>query len=260
MKRKLPIVGLVLLWSCSYNSFEEKEQVDCSISDLTISLVEVVNTDCGLNNGSLLVVANGGLSPYSFILNDGASQSGMEFEELEAAEYLVKVVDSNGCQDDIEVSVQNKDGVKASLSILDSECRENKGSISIEANSGVEPYAYQLNDGPPQSSNIFTDLEPGLYKIKVSDADGCNLTLEDRVSSGVSFEASISDIISQNCAVSGCHAGSQSPDFRQFGNIQSNASRIKVRTQNKTMPRNGSLTQTEIDLIACWVDDGALNN
>jgi len=260
MNRKLSIVALVLLWSCSYNSFEDKEQVDCSISDLTISLVEVVETDCGLNNGSIVVTANGGSSPYSFILNDGALQSTAEFGELGAAEYSIKVVDSNGCQNEIKLSVQNKDGVNASISILDSDCGQNIGSISIEANSGLEPYSYQLNGGPSQSSNIFTDLGPGLYTIKVSDADGCNLTLEDRVSSGVSFSTSISNIISQNCAVSSCHAGSQSPDFRQFSNIQSNASRIKIRTQNKTMPKNGSLSQEEIDLIACWVDDGALNN
>jgi hypothetical protein len=26
------------------------------------------------------------------------------------------------------------------------------------------------------------------------------------------------------------------------------------------MPKQGSLTQDEIDAIVCWVDDGALNN
>lgn len=260
MKRYISNAVLFLLCSCSFNSFEDKEKVDCLISDLSISLVEVVNTDCGLNNGSIMVVANGGSSPYSFILNDGALQSTAVFTELGAAEYSVRVIDTNGCESEIEVFVQNKNGVSASISVSNSSCGSNEGSISIESSNGVEPYTYQLNNGPSQSSNLFSNLATGLYTIKVTDAEGCSISLEDQVISGVSYSVSISNIISQNCAVSGCHAGSQSPDFRQFSNIQSNAGRIKIRTQNKTMPKNGSLTQEEIDLIACWVDDGALNN
>ena len=78
--------------------------------------------------------------------------------------------------------------------------------------------------------------------------------------SEVTYSANISTIIEANCAISGCHAGSVSPDFREFNTIQSKSDRIKVRTQNRTMPKNGSLTQQEIDQIACWVDNGALDN
>jgi uncharacterized membrane protein len=40
------------------------------------------------------------------------------------------------------------------------------------------------------------------------------------------------------------------------------AASVKLRTANKSMPPSGSsqLTQSQIDLIGCWVDDGALNN
>ena len=260
MKKYLSIIGSILLWSCSYNSFDEKEHIDCSISDLTISVVEVVNTDCGLDNGTIAVMANGGISPYSFTINDGAQQESSDFIELGAASYSVKVLDSNGCENEIEVIVENKDGVTANVSTSDSECGSEQGSITIQASNGVEPYTYQLNNGPQQSSNLFAGLRAGDFTIRVQDADGCNLILEDRILSGVTFSASISGIISQNCAISGCHAGTQPPDFRQFSNIQANASNIKTRTQNRSMPKTGSLTQEEIDLIACWVDDGALNN
>ena len=78
--------------------------------------------------------------------------------------------------------------------------------------------------------------------------------------SDVTYSGSIAEIISVNCAVSGCHAGPQFPDFRVLANIQANASNIKIRTQNRSMPKSGSLTQQEIDLIGCWVDNGALDN
>jgi len=35
---------------------------------------------------------------------------------------------------------------------------------------------------------------------------------------------------------------------------------MKARTQSRNMPKEGTLTQAEIDAIGCWVDDGALNN
>ena len=45
-----------------------------------------------------------------------------------------------------------------------------------------------------------------------------------------------------------------------FANVQGNAGQIKTLTGNRTMPAEGSLTQAEIDMIACWVDDGAVAN
>ena len=78
--------------------------------------------------------------------------------------------------------------------------------------------------------------------------------------SEVTYSMNIAQIIETNCAISGCHAGTISPDFREFSTIQARAGRIRVRTQNRTMPKNGSLTQEEIDLIACWVDAGAPDN
>lgn len=76
----------------------------------------------------------------------------------------------------------------------------------------------------------------------------------------ISFSEDISPIIQSNCAIPGCHAGVQSPDLRNFNNIQSNASKIKRLTKNRTMPLTGSLTQQQIDNIACWVDSGAPDN
>jgi hypothetical protein len=68
--------------------------------------------------------------------------------------------------------------------------------------------------------------------------------------------------MANSCAISGCHDGSVSslPNFSNLSVIQANASMIKSRTQSGNMPKTGSLTQNQIDLIACWVDDGALDN
>jgi len=78
------------------------------------------------------------------------------------------------------------------------------------------------------------------------------------------YSGVVQPIIASNCAISGCHDGSNTlPDWSDFSNVQSNAALIKQRTSNRTMPpsnANVTLTAAEIEQIACWVDSGAQNN
>lgn len=65
------------------------------------------------------------------------------------------------------------------------------------------------------------------------------------------------------CTFSGCHNGDNGSDrnWTEKEDIIAKAQGIKSRTRNGSMPRSpGVLTQAEIDLIACWVDDGAKDN
>ncbi len=90
--------------------------------------------------------------------------------------------------------------------------------------------------------------EPGVFN--------CDVTT-------VTFSGTIKNIITTKCAITGCHDGDngESRNWTVFANVQSNAANIKARTATGTdMPLTGSLTQEQIDQIACWVDQGALNN
>ncbi len=60
---------------------------------------------------------------------------------------------------------------------------------------------------------------------------------------------------------SDCHGMNSSiPNWEIFSEVQSNAALIKTKTRDRSMPKIGSLTQSQIDLITCWVDQGAKNN
>ena len=118
-----------------------------------------------------------------------------------------------------------------------------------------------MNDGAFQSSNTFTALVAGDYSVTVMDDSGCETTSTYKVLNGTSYANDVKEIITINCVNPGCHDGSRSiPDWSVFSNVQASAEKIKTRTQNKSMPQGGTLTQEQIDLIACWVDDGALDN
>ena len=132
--------------------------------------------------------------------------------------------------------------------------------MTVVPEGGVEPYSYSL-DGNSQDQETFVGLGAGEHLLVVSDAVNCQVTQTLVVTSGVSYSESVALIVVNKCAITGCHiSGTALPNFEVFGNFQSRALGVKTRTQSGDMPRTGSLSQEEKDLIACWVDDGALDN
>lgn len=80
----------------------------------------------------------------------------------------------------------------------------------------------------------------------------------------LSLQNNIQPIMAANCAIPSCHvAGGQFPNFTNKSNIIANASEIKTRTRNRTMPpasSGKSLTSEQIQQITCWVNSGAPDN
>lgn len=83
-----------------------------------------------------------------------------------------------------------------------------------------------------------------------------------------SFAKDIKPIIDMKCAVSGCHNGDMGPNlnwtnFEMF-HQRAASGLVKYRVINHIMPpswtKAGPLSQEQIDAIACWTDQGALNN
>jgi hypothetical protein len=53
----------------------------------------------------------------------------------------------------------------------------NGGTITVTATGGATPYAYSINGGTAQASNVFADLGPGQYTVVVTGADGCSTSV-----------------------------------------------------------------------------------
>ena len=75
-----------------------------------------------------------------------------------------------------------------------------------------------------------------------------------------SWQNDILPIMINACATNGCHDGITRRNWRDYSEVKEYAATIKKKTQDRSMPFDGPLPQHEIDLIACWVDGGALNN
>jgi hypothetical protein len=242
--------------------------VDCSTSDLDISKSVINATTCSTSDGSITVTATGGKTPYTFSKNAVNFSSSSTFNNLVPGIYILTVKDANNCERMVEATVGGSSFTASVTVDVESGCKTNNGKITILASGGTEPYAYKLGSGEFVVGNTFTSLVKGNYDVTVKDASIVNclyFVSEIKVTSGVSYADDVKPILEANCIKSGCHNGDNGAerDWRNFANVQAKSSGIKTRTGNKSMPQDiapTGLPQNEIDLIACWVDDGALDN
>lgn len=252
----------VAIAACSDNDLPEK--FDCTSSTLTLSVEEVEQASaCDAVDGSVMVAAAGGQEPYAYSLG-GLVQSEAMFSGLSPGIYTVTVVDAHQCS----VSVANVSVPAVGFTVTteltpDTSCLEGTGGVTIEVADGTPPYQYRLADGPYGTSNVFPGLRRGTHALSVKDDSGCEVELQVTIPqgiTGVSWKNDVLPIVKTSCALNGCHDGLVRPDLSRYDKAKFYAAKMKEFTQDRSMPFEGSISQEEIDLIACWVDDGAPDN
>lgn len=266
--KKLPAFFLLVLTGCANNDLDKP--FDCSSTAIVITLDAKSDvSSCAAADGSITISASNGQSPYLYSINGGDFTSTSVFSNLTTGTYTLTVKDANGCESTLVPSPSITSPTSTlSLSAItgsDTNCLEDNGSISVTATGGVPPYTYRLNNGAFGPLADFASLASGNYTITAKDNEGCTFSINTSVArgdTGTSWSAEIQSIINSNCAVSGCHNGSQSPNLSSLSGVQNNKASIKTRTASKSMPPSGrpGLSDEQIKKIACWVDDGAKNN
>ena len=263
MHRFLFVVIIFVTFSaCS----SDDDPIDCETSGLLINLDEVTQaTSCASGDGAIKVSATGGKEPYSFFINDQAVASSGDLNNLQAGSYTVLVTDANHCSASLDnITILSSDFSFSTTLKANTSCLSGNGSVIINVLSENPPYLFRLGNGDFISDSLFSGLKTGNHIITVQDNSNCRVTLSVTIpqgSTGTSWATDIRPIMEKSCAISGCHNGvSRSNDFREYASAKLHAKSIKSKTQDRSMPFDGSISQSQIDLIACWVDDGALQN
>ena len=256
------LVVPVALTFCMSSCSDPAEPVDCATSNLKLDVASIRYADCGIDNGEITVEVTGGSAPFTYVLDQNPQQSSNIFVDVKPGYRSITVKDGNGCVRSVNTFMGSKEPFPVNTSTTPSGCGGTNGSISVFPLGGIPPYKYQLgeNNDNYQSSNTWENLRSGMHSIWVEDANTCFFGVYVYVPSGVSYATTVAPIIEAKCATAACHGGTQSPDFRTFTTIRANASKIKTVISNRSMPPDNSITGNEIDLIICWVDDGAPNN
>jgi len=136
--------------------------------------VIITNPSCsGLNDGSAIVSATGGLSPYSYYWPHNGSTNSSLFN-LNGEIYFVEMTDDNGCTRVAEIIISDPSEIQITPITIPASCSGSDGSISVTCTGGSGGYSYSWIGG--QTTSSINNLSSGLYTLTVTDGVGCQKT------------------------------------------------------------------------------------
>ncbi|MBK8922744.1 MAG: hypothetical protein IPM81_14765 [Saprospirales bacterium] len=140
---------------------------------LQLNIDNIVNLICtGDSLGAISVNVSGGVPPYSYLWNNGSTQS--DLGELPAGTYQLSVTDVRGCSIVSAEAIVHEPAEAIQIALVeiqDDACGKNEGSIALNITGGVPPQTYLWNNGATAAS--LSGLPPALYQLTVTDNLGC---------------------------------------------------------------------------------------
>ena len=142
----------------------------------------ITNPSCFTgNDGSVELVIVGGVAPYTFGWNTGATTDNLS--NVSAGNYNVTVSDDNGCSVFHSITLANPAELTAAAFVTNplSLRGGTDASVRVSASGGTGNYTYLWSSG--ENTQSVTDLTAGDYFVTVTDENNCatiaQVTVED---------------------------------------------------------------------------------
>jgi len=135
-------------------------------------------------DGQASAIVINGVAPYNYIWDDPANQTGSIASGLNVGNYSVTVTDARNCALVLPVSIQASNPVDiVSYKVTDQTCNNiYDGQIDIQISGGKLPYDINWSGGLPKNQPIVNALTAGSYKVTVTDAAGCYVQKQFKLS------------------------------------------------------------------------------
>jgi gliding motility-associated-like protein len=176
-----------------------------SCCPLKIDTTLITKVSCsGFKNGKIVIKASHGTLPYKYSVDSGLTvSSDSTFINLKEGIYHVYVKDANNCAKRLDVEVKEM----ASIIITAKDSTNNKcfgdkkasASIVVSGGSGIGTYAYLWNDPKQQTTSKADSLYSGVYTVKVTDLNGCNISVKYNLPEAPQLNISSIDITKVDC-------------------------------------------------------------
>ncbi len=148
----------------------------------------VIHVSC--NNaatGSIGLQIQGGISPYNFVWNNGATTPSVN--NLIAGNYSVTITDAANCSLVLNQSVTQPSGMQVNMFKTDETCFKSfDGNAHASVIGGTPPYTYFWSNG--SSNRAIDSLTTGSYTLTVADANSCNVQSQTFIASPDSLNVS----------------------------------------------------------------------
>jgi len=166
--------GLYILSATDGNGCLISDTATLAYPNLPVVSVTVVNTQCGLETGSIDLTVTGGTPDYTFAWDDsfGFTATTEDISDLAFGCYSVTVTDENGCEASTQACVENENAPQIAFEVTNPSCNLDNGVITAHITGGVEPYSLSWT-GSVSGDTSISDLAEGVYYLLVIDDNGC---------------------------------------------------------------------------------------
>jgi hypothetical protein len=132
----------------------------------------VTDANCVQPDGSAIAFGSGGTGPYTYVWSNG--QTGNTASSLPGDQsYTVVATDVNGCVGQGYAFITTFSPVNVSYASVPSQCTAPTGSATLTVTGGTAPYTYLWLSNPSVNGPVLSNVAPGNYSFKVTDATGC---------------------------------------------------------------------------------------
>ncbi|MEY8020394.1 T9SS type B sorting domain-containing protein [Muriicola sp. SD30] len=214
------------------------------------------------SDASATITASGGWGGYSYELEQpdtsvvGPQGSNVFSGLSQTGTYTITLTDSEGCVV-TDTFVISAPGIPTLTLDPDTDlCYDPSTGVTLNANvsGGIAPYAYSLNGGANQSSNVFANLTPGAYTVVVTDSYGCTatsntVTIEPQLTVSGILTKELDCTVSPDAVIDITINGGYAPFSYQVNGGASNA--VVGNTFTYTTATDGSFTFLITDSEGC---------
>ena len=181
------------------NGCQEVESITVSPYNVLAATVNSTPPQCFNDcNASSSVNVTVGTAPFTYQWTDPLGQSTQTATGLCAGTYSVTVVDDDGCNTVLPVTITNPAAIQLNPLVVQPTCGLCNGSVSAAPTGGSGPYTYLWSNGGTGSS--VSGLCPGVYSVQVTDATGCSDVFTLNISNSNGPSASNAVVTDASCA------------------------------------------------------------
>ena len=154
-----------------------------------------------LADGNICITATGDVY-QTYTLNTGLNNADYDFEWFDSNGNIIPgetnatlVVDEagtysviatnwlTGCSSDSTLSTATATVTETmpatTMTVVQSEYFSDNATITVNVTGGTGTLMYSLDEGPLQSSNVFTGVSPGVHLVTVIDTEGCTYLTQE---------------------------------------------------------------------------------
>lgn len=140
----------------------------------------------GSDDGYIKINPSGGSPPYNFA-HDFSDQNVDSIGSLVAGNYHTLINDVNGCIIESDVEISSPEPLSINRMYQDPNCSgPTSGTYTIlSVMGGTQPFSHTLNDVNVVTGQMQSSLIEGIYSLVTTDANGCELIVQDTLVAAV---------------------------------------------------------------------------